>query len=186
MAKYASVLQGYELAHSAPVVDAVQTDLMKKLTPLNYQKGAWILHMLRGMIGDEKFFKGIRRYYSQYAHGNARSEDFIKVMESASGSSLSAFFHQWLFQTGWPEYRIRWRWDEKKHAVMLSIRQEQAGGLFDMPLDVAFDSKDKPKTVRFRINDEEHQFCIPLPARPILIRIDPDNWVLKSLKIENP
>jgi aminopeptidase N len=184
MEKYASELQEYERAHTAPVIDTTQTDPMKKLNPLNYQKGAWILHMLRGMVGDKPFFEGIRRYYHHYAHGNARSEDFIKIMESASNRSLVAFFHQWLFQSGWPEYRAQWRWDEKNHAVILSIRQEQANGFFDMLLDIAFYSKDKQKTLRLRINEEEHQFCIPLPDRPISILIDPNNWVLKSLKIE--
>jgi aminopeptidase N len=140
--------------------------------------------MLRGMIGDKKFFEGIRRYYRNYAHGNARSEDFMKIMEAAINRPLSAFFHQWLYQPGWPDYRIRWRWDEKNHAVILAIRQEQTSGLFDMPLEVVFCSKNKPKTIRLRINEAEQEFCIPLPTKPTSVQIDPGNWVLKSLKIE--
>lgn len=184
MEKYASELREYKPAHAVPVIDATQTDPMKKLNPINYQKGAWILHMLRGMIGDKKFFEGIRRYYQNYAHGNARSEDFIKTMEAEINRPLSAFFHQWLYQPGWPEYRIRWLWDEKNHAVILAIRQEQTSGLFDMPLEVMFFSKNKPKTIRLRINEAEQEFCIPLPTRPTSVQIDPGNWVLKSLNIE--
>jgi aminopeptidase N len=182
MEQAASTIREYEREHSAPVIDATQTDLLQKLNPLNYQKGAWILHMLRGMIGDAKFFDGIRLYYRQYAHGNARSGDFIKAMETASNRSLEAFFHQWLYQPGYPEYRIRWRWDEKNRAVILSIRQEQTGGLFDMPLEIALASKDKQKTIRLHINEAEQEFCIPLPAKPESVLIDPENWVLKSVR----
>jgi aminopeptidase N len=88
MSAYAKELEAYPSARSAPVIDPLQTDLNKKLNPLNYQKGAWILHMLRGMLGDERFFEGIRRYYRQYAGGNALSKDFQSVMESVSGIPL--------------------------------------------------------------------------------------------------
>ena len=76
MADHAKDLILSKLAHSQPVIDPAQTDLMQKLNPVNYQKGAWILHMLRGMLGDASFFRGIRRYYSLYAGGNASQRGF--------------------------------------------------------------------------------------------------------------
>jgi aminopeptidase N len=183
MENHAVELKKYAFAHSKPVLDARKTDPMEKLNPLTYRKGAWILHMLRGMMGDEKFFEGIRRYYRQYAHSNARSEDFQKTMESVGGMSLRGFFRQWLTQPGWPDYHVQWQWNESTHTVRVSIRQKQAYGLFDMPLDIALYSKNKRKTIQVQINEAGHVFQIPMPVKPDSIRIDPDNWVLKNLKI---
>jgi aminopeptidase N len=183
MAGYAKRLDAYAPARSATVIDPDQTDLMKKLNPLNYEKGAWILHMLRGMLGDKDFFEGIRRYYGLYAGGNALSEDFQKVMESVSGASLSAFFRQWLCQPGWPEYHIIWHWDEAAGEVEFTVRQMQATGLFDMPLDIAFSVKNRWEVYRFRVSDAVQKFRIPLRQRPVSLAIDPDGWVLKSSSV---
>jgi aminopeptidase N len=59
-----------------------------------YQKGSWTLHMLRGILGDELFWKGIRSYYARYFNGNATTADFIRVMEETSGRDLKQFFDQ--------------------------------------------------------------------------------------------
>jgi aminopeptidase N len=181
MADYAKKLDGYASARSAPIVDPSQTDLLKKLNPLSYEKGAWVLHMLRRILGDAKFFEGIRRYYGLYAGANALSEDFQKVMESVSGMSLSAFFRQWLYQPGWPEYRVSWHWDGAAGEVELQVRQMQTTGLFDMPLEIAFSVENRKEVYKFQVVDAAHRFRIPLPTRPLAVEIDPDGWVLKSL-----
>ncbi len=181
MAGYAKRLNGLESARSVPIIDPSQTDLMQKLNPLTYEKGAWVLHMLRGILGDADFFEGIRRYYKIHAEGNALSEDFQKAMESVSGIPLSIFFRQWLYRPGWPEYRVSWHWDENAGEVELAIHQIQNSGLFDMPLDIAFLEENRQEVHKFRVTDAEHRFRVPMRTRPLSIEIDPGGWVLKSI-----
>src|SRR5206468_420885 len=67
-------------ATERPILDSSVTDRMKLLNTNNYQKGAWVLHSLRGLVGDSAFFTGLARYYRAYEHRNALSSDFARVM----------------------------------------------------------------------------------------------------------
>jgi aminopeptidase N len=169
-------------ARSIPIVDPDRADVMKKLNVLNYQKGAWVLHMLRGVMGDARFFKGLRKFYSAYAGRNVTSEDFCRVMESAAGIRLDHFFHQWLYQPGWPEYTLSWQWDASSKEAEISIRQSAAPRLFDVSVDIAFEVEARRVVRRVRVFNAEHTFGIPLPSKPLSVQIDPDGWLLKSLQ----
>jgi aminopeptidase N len=181
MARSATKIDKYQLARFTPVIDPAQTDLFKKLNPLTYEKGAWILHMLRGIMGDGKFFEGIRRYYELYQDRNVLTEDFQKVMEETGGISLGGFFRQWLYQPGMPAYRVSWQWDRTASEAELTLRQEQSTGLFDMPLEIAFLVDGRRELRRYRVFEETHIFRAPLPTEPDSVEIDPGGWVLKSL-----
>jgi aminopeptidase N len=181
MARSATKINKYKFARITPVIDPAQTDLFKKLNPLTYDKGAWILHMLRGIMGDGKFFEGIRRYYELYQDRNVLTEDFQKVMEDTGGIGLSGFFRQWLYQPGMPEYRISWRWDKTAGELEFTLLQAQSTGLFDMPLEIALLVEGSRETRKFRIFEATHTYRIPLAAEPASVEIDPDSWVLKSL-----
>lgn len=71
-----------------------------------YPKGAWVLHMLRGELGDEAFFKALRAYYGQFAGQAVRNVDFTTAVEKSSGAELSGFFTQWLDRVGCPELKV--------------------------------------------------------------------------------
>lgn len=183
MAENADRIFAYPAARSRPVIDPGLTDLMKKLNPLNYEKGAWVLHMLRGMVGDKAFFEGVRNYYSLHAGRNVWTKDFRQAMESSAGMDLSAFFRQWLHQPAWPEYRLHWGWDEANREVEIKIRQEQDTGLFDMPLDIVLSSGNRKETRRVRIKDRNSNIRIPLQWAPYTVEIDPEGWILKSVSV---
>ena len=68
-----------------PVIDTTVTDLMRYLNANSYQKGGWVLHMLRYHVGDNAFFAGMRTYYERYRNSNASTADLRRVMEEASG-----------------------------------------------------------------------------------------------------
>ena len=85
MTQAAEAIKRYHAARPVALIDPELTELMKKLNAFNYQKGAWLLHMLRGILGDSTFFGGIRRYYKLFAEKNASTEDFQKAMEAESG-----------------------------------------------------------------------------------------------------
>jgi aminopeptidase N len=184
MESAAKILSEYPAARSKPIIDPSLTDLMKKLNPINYQKGAWILHMLRGVLGDGKFFQGIRLYYRSFQNRTTITEDFRKAMETASGVDLARFFRQWLYQPGWLECRISWRWVASSGKAAIKVRQIQATGIYDMPLEIAFRVADRWEKCKIRVSKAAKEFYIPLSAKPSSLKIDPDGWMLKSVSIE--
>jgi aminopeptidase N len=101
------------------------TDPNLQLNTITYQKGALVLHMLRGQIGDSAFFRGIREYYRIYRDSSVLSQQFQRVMERASGDTLGWFWRQWLRQGGYPQLQITWRNDQAGQALRLDIRQTQ-------------------------------------------------------------
>ncbi len=118
-----------------PVLDTAVTRLTDLLDANSYQKGAWVLHMLRGVIGDSAFFAGIRDYYRTFRDSSVVSADFQRVMERASGRRLDWFFDEWLRQPGYPRLDVTWRTDSTGARVALEVRQTQpaAWGRYAMP-----------------------------------------------------
>jgi aminopeptidase N len=166
-----------------PVYDPSVKDLFKLLNRNNYQKGAWVLHMLRHVVGDEKFFEGVRDYYRTYRDGNALTADFQRVMELHAGRPLDWFFKEWIYEPGFPAYEASWKWDEPSKRLTLKVRQTQAGALFRMPLDVEFKNGDGPRREVVEVSGREQTFDFKLKAKPQSVAIDPDEWVLKTLKL---
>lgn len=128
------VLKYYD-KNPKPIIDTTITNLMDLLSPNSYQKGAWVLHMLRHELGDEVFMKGLRLYYERYYNSNALTKDFEDIMEEVSGRDLGKFFQQWLFTAGQPELSIAHRKGKKKGTVDVIIEQKQHY-LFEFNLDI--------------------------------------------------
>jgi aminopeptidase N len=184
MARAAAAVMNFSEKQPGPIVDPAITDPSKKLNALNYEKGAWVLHMLRRIVGDQIFFSGVRRYYALFAGKTVLSEDFERTMEAASGMSLDTFFRQWLNDAGWPQYRVVWHWNAQRGELELSIRQEQKSGLYDMPLEIAVHFGNRVQSQKVRISEEVRILRIPLTAKPDRLEIDPGGWVLKSAAVQ--
>jgi aminopeptidase N len=77
---------------------------------LSYSKGAMVLHMLRKKLGNTNFYQGVQDYLSHpnHAYSYAKTEDFIPIMEQASGLDLTEFFNDWLYDQGYPSYTVEW------------------------------------------------------------------------------
>ncbi len=148
-----------------------------------YQKGAWILHMLRHMIGDNDFFQVLKTYSASpnLRYGAARISDFISIAESVSGTELSWFFDEWLYRIGRPEYRMSWRSENlgENYRVVVTIEQMQSGDTYRMPLDFVVDTAAGSQT--FVVwNDGAYQVAsFIVPTQPTDVRLDPDDWVLR-------
>ena len=153
-------------------------DPRRLLSPNVYQKAAWVLHMLRGEVGDGTFWKGMRTYYERFRDGNASTADFAAIIEEVSGRELAWFFDQWLRRPGVPELEIAWRFDEATSAVELTVAQ-LGPTIYRLPLDVEA-VLDDGRTVRGRVDVEGERTAASLlvPARPERLRIDPDAWLL--------
>jgi len=166
-----------------PVYDPSVKDLFKLLNRNNYQKGAWVLHMLRRVVGDEQFFEGVRDYYRTYRDGNALTEDFRRVMELHYGRPLDWFFRQWIYEPGFPAYDATWKWDEPSKRLTLKVRQTQTGATFRMPLDVEFREGEDSRREVVEVSGREQTFDFKLNTRPRAVALDPDEWVLKTLRL---
>jgi len=119
---------------SRPVVDSVGGEAPLTLLNANsYQKGGFVLHMLRETIGDVAFFGALRDYQQRYRHGTATTDDFRRLAEQRSARSLASFFSQWLHRPGWAELTVSWVWRPESQTVALQVDQGR-GSPYAMPL----------------------------------------------------
>ena len=155
-------------------------------TGLTYQKGAWVLHMLRNLIGDEKFKKGIRSYYSKYFNSNATTADFRMEMEKSSGINLENFFNQWLYQPIHPIVNTSWSYNNTSHKFIIEVEQVQTGNtVFNMPIEIGYYKKGlvKPIIVKFQLSQINRKIEFPLNFKPDRVEFDPRNILLCEAKI---
>ncbi|HEX8458547.1 MAG TPA: M1 family metallopeptidase [Pyrinomonadaceae bacterium] len=180
----------YEATRNAPIHDRETEDLNELLNANNYQKGAWVLHMLRAELGDAAFFRGVRAYYSAHLHRTATTEDLRVAFERASGRSLREFFKRWVYATGHPRYEVTWTWKEEPtrtnpHAGLLTIRLKQTqaddGGHFPNAIPVEIITPAGTLRRKFTPTARELASFNKLSAPPTDVRIDPDETILKEL-----
>jgi aminopeptidase N len=146
-----------------------------------YQKGAWVLHMLRKRVGDDAFWRGIQAYYAAHMNGVASTDDFIRFMEEASGMEHDVFFDQWLHQGGNPYLVGDWTYDPAAGVVQIELRQAQQVGTFDLLLEIGIymDGGRTPAMVEIlELSGAARRFTIPVPGEPTDVRLDPDTWLL--------
>lgn len=157
-------------------------------TGLTYQKGAWILHMLRNLVGDASFQKGIQLYYAKYFNANATTNQFREEMEKASGKDLKLFFKQWLYQPINPIINANWSFDGTQQKLKITLAQVQNGDMvFDLPIEIGYYIKGTsvPKVLKVQLNKKEQIFTIPVKGLPEKIVVDPNNKLLSSIHYTN-
>ncbi len=178
----------FEQQRNLPIHDTSTTDLMALLNPNNYEKGAWVLHMLRRRLGDEAFFKGLRDYYNAHAGGNASSEDLRTALEKASKNDLRDFFARWVYGAGHPRYELGWGSMERRAvtSVVIRLNQLQDGDAFLDPVPIEFVVNEKKERRTIVPTGKSTTVTIQLPANPSAISIDPDDTLLKEVVRINP
>jgi aminopeptidase N len=172
----------YEKKRNAPIHDTETQDLMKLLNENNYEKGAWVLHMLRKRVGDDAFFKGLRNYYNDHRDGNATTEDLRQALEQSSGKNLKDFFARWVYGSGHPRYQLDWGSMERHAGVFLTLnlKQIQNDGAFLDPLPIEFVVNGKKQQQTIFPKGKLTTVSIRLDANPTSIQIDPDETLLKE------
>lgn len=157
-----------------PVVDTTKKENIKRLlNPNSYEKGGWVLHMLRRKLGDSLFWKGIRLYYKTYAGSNANTIDLQRIFEKISRRDLQSFFKQWLFTAGQPVLKIDWNYDQTKKSISLKIEQTQQN-VFEFPLEIGFKEGNKTVIKTIEIKNKITQKNIPLLMNPTEVVLDPN------------
>jgi aminopeptidase N len=156
---------------------------MKLLNANNYEKGAWVLHMLRKRIGDEAFFKGLRDYYKAHRDANATTEDLRRALEKSSGKNLSDFFARWVYGAGHPRYQLEWGSMEHHAGAFLTVdlKQLQDGEAFLDPVPIEFTVNGQKKLETIYPKGKLTRVSIRLNANPTSAEIDPDGTVLKEV-----
>ena len=150
-------------------------DMSKVTSSFTYEKGAWTLHMLRNLIGTDRFWAGIRAYYGRYQNGSASTDDFRAAMEAASGQDLHWFFDQWLYRGGVPELAVTWQYDAAAKQVRVEVTQTGPGRPFTFPLELALPGSDgKPRTAMINVAAAHQTFSLPAETRPAAISLDPN------------
>ena len=149
-------------------------------TRQTYDKGGFTLHMLRGLMGDEAFWRGIREYYARHRDGNATTDDFRRAMEEASGRELGWFFDQWLRRGGLPALEGSWRYDAAAHSLEVEVRQVQPGepSAFPSTWPSSARARSSRRARALELTQKTQTFRLPLEREPRDVRLDPQQWLL--------
>jgi aminopeptidase N len=154
---------------------------------LSYDKGAWLVHMLRGVLGDEDFFAGLAAYRALYEGGSATTEQLRDVLEGVSGRDLDTFMEQWVYGEYFPVYRMSWL--ANPGGVQVQIEQVQTNtGLFAMPIQlrVTTDQGSTDFVVENALASESYQLAVAGTVERV--ELDPDRWILRQVQttVSNP
>jgi len=183
MQNAATTVFAYEKKKRVPIFDRDTENLMELLNANNYQKGAWVLHMLRSNLGDDAFFRGIRDYYESHKNSGASTEDLRGALEKSSGKDLHTFFARWVYDSGHPEYELKWYWLGKKE-LRLVLSQFQLGNAFVDPVNITVTTAKGKRDIVLKPTGKVLIERIPLRDAPITIDFDPKNQLLDESTVK--
>jgi hypothetical protein len=168
---------------TVPLSSAGKLDVFSpEFQSLVTDKGSMILHMLRWVVGDQKFDQSMRDFYSQFQGKEATVDDFRAIVEKNYGDKLTWFFSQWLDSTGAPEFKTKYTvyrlGNNKGFRVVGQIGQDL--DLFRMPVELKIDTDGKTETKRIDVTGTDSAFSVDTFGRPRRISLDPQNWLLKN------
>lgn len=190
----------FTFEHANPTLAVVHdniSDMRRVLNRLVYQKGGWVLHMLREQVGTDTFWRGMREYYRIYRNSNATTADLERVMEQVSGHDLTWFFRQWLYRPGSPVVTGTWRYDPGAKRIQIELKQVQKGDPYRLLLEIGIVSDSGPETPapnratetpahlpgptrieRIELRDRQGTFTIAADTAPRAVQLDPNTWTL--------
>ena len=174
------VLQAEQKLPDTPVIHRNLGDMSKVLNSLVYQKGGWVLHMLRHEVGTEHFWTAIRDYYRRYRDQNASTGELRAIFEQVSGKELGWFFTQWLNRAGVPKIEGSWRYLPARKAIQVTLAQTQAGDPYRLSIDLGISktANELPRVERFELSGRTATKTISVDGEPAAVTVDPNTWLL--------
>ena len=172
--------------HNGSVYVTDTTDINRIFSGnFSYFKGAWVTHMLRGVLGDDDFFQLLLDYRAAFAGGAATTEDLQALAETLHGSSLDYFFQQWIYGIGAPSYRSAVAAHEVggQHYAEVYVSQTQQApwpSVFPMPVDASIATAGGDVDVSLWNDARTEHHLVPVPAPPTGVSLDPDEWILNT------
>jgi len=182
MKEAATNVFAYEKKKRIPIFDRDTENLFDLLNANNYQKGSWVLHMLRSRLGDEAFFRGIRAYYEAHKSSVATTEDLRAALEKVSRKDLKPFFTRWVYDSGHPQYELTWQWVSAKE-LRLVLKQLQPGNPFLDPVPVTITTAGGRRDIVLKPVGPQLIETIQLREKPTGIEIDPRGTLLKEATV---
>lgn len=163
---------------------------MEQFNHLVYNKGSWILHMLRSQLGEELYRRCIKIFLERHEYETVVTEDLNSVIEELSGRSFDQFFDQWIYHGHFPEIEAAYSWDAKSKLAKVSIKQVQKISedvlLFDFPLTVRLKGKSGQVEKTVQVKEKEEDFYFALTDAPETVRLDPNYALLATIDFKLP
>jgi len=182
-----SYMNGIFYSYAGTIYVQDTTDAWSIFTTRVYDKGAWVLHMLRHVVGDSTFFDIMQTYYgSAHQHSHASTEDFQAICESVSGQELDYFFQEWIYGNYFP--RFNWNYmteldpSDGKYLTYLHMTQTQSSDpqVFSMPVDLVFTFAVMTDTVVQFVDSRDTIYIYKTDKALTNIELDPNDWILKQ------
>ena len=149
-----------------------------------YEKGGWVLEMLRHQLGDDAFWRSLKHYLEVNRGKNVTTSDLIKAIEETTHVGVDRFFHEWIYGAGAPKFDLAYTYDDAKHQVALTVKQTQKVeshvGIFHVPVDVEIRTPSGPKLYPVMITKGVETFSFPSEAAPLMVLFDKGGHVLKT------
>ncbi|HYG62666.1 MAG TPA: M1 family aminopeptidase, partial [Thermoanaerobaculia bacterium] len=177
-----------------PIVTDRYPDPITLFDRHSYEKGALVMRMIHGLLGEEGWWKGIRAYLDRFALQTVKTSDFQSVLEKSTGVTLGPLFDQYVYGAGHPELEVRWDYQADRELVRLEVRQTQEvtgeTGLFSFPVEIGLagdvgDGGLEIQTVQILARAEQ-EIYLHSPARPRTVVFDPRDWVLAAVDFDKP
>jgi aminopeptidase N len=186
---YKTYMTSFEWYSGGSVYLPQDTDAFNIFQGIIYKKGAYVLHMLRGVLGDSLFFNSMKTYATSipFKYRHATTDDFKQVCETVSGQNLQYFFDQWIYDQYYPRYKYNFYSHSSGASTAVTIYQQQGTvnnwrPVFKMPLQIRFQFSTGADTLITVMNDKQHQnYFFNFTDSVVSMAIDPDKWVLKTV-----
>lgn len=153
-----------------------------------YDKGGWVLYMLRHQLGEEQFYAGLKHYLEVNRGKNVVTADLVKAIEEATHTDVDQFFDQWIYGAGAPKFEVSYTYDADKKQVALTVKQTQKVeghvGLFRVPVDVEITNATGPKLYPIVVSKAEETFPLASSSAPQMVLFDKGNQVLKTVEFK--
>ncbi len=155
--------------------------------PIIYRKGAYVLHMLRGVVGDDIFFDILYEYANDNAfmYALATTEQFQNVCEDVSGQDLDYFFQQWIYDEWYPMYFYNYAYEPENNKLYIAVNQMQSvmgyRDIFEMPMQIGVTLNNGNDTILEVYNDEKNaNYIFDFYEEVLNVEIDPNSWILNK------
>ncbi len=153
-----------------------------------YDKGGWVLYMLRDQLGEQAFYAGLKHYLEVNRGKNVMTSDLVKAIDESTHTNVDQFFDQWVYGAGAPKFEVSYTYDDAKKIVSLTAKQAQKVegdvGLFRVPIEVEVTNETGPKLFPIVVSKETETFTFPSQSTPRLVLFDKGNQILKSMEFK--
>jgi aminopeptidase N len=168
-----------------PTVYSRYSDPVDLFSVYIYPRGADILHMLRGILGDQLFFKAIRYYVHDFQHKNVDTHDFANAVREATGYNLDWFFDEWAYKGGHPVFDVDYSYSDTSHILCLHCGQSQKVDSLTpvcrMPVDIYIATPSQKLTKTIWVDSLTNTYTFEIPEKPLMVNFDEGNYLLKEL-----